>query len=217
MRKVTILGLSTLLALGSLSRATPSAQRLVEPNFLPMLVASYAYALASGAENRTNAVNPESSLGRDYAALEKGLENLHAEVPTKIAFVRELRLLDLTLAGSRAVGSREKGTLYIVGPIAKLGNVVLVIVSGVSPDSTTIFTIDERLNAKLVYDSTARDFGAASIACGPVGTIYEMEGTAAGNISLHEMNARYSAKHERNFALELNGNPKIACAANAVQ
>jgi hypothetical protein len=58
---------------------------------------------------------------------------------------------------------QDVSTLFVTTPIATFGNKVLVILSSISPERTTIISVDDMLNADLLYDTIRKHLKGAPI------------------------------------------------------
>ncbi len=183
--------------------AQPQRVIAVAPDALPMLTISYAFSLGEGAENRGNAIAAASPLGRTYGVFESSLEQLHVDLPTKLAFVQEAYVVQPELVGSRVAGTHGRGTLYITTPIHALGDWSVVIVSSVSPESTTVLEVDGRLHTKLIYDSISANQLLAGSSCDPLGQINGIQILQPGHLLLTESNERWSNKSNRSVLLDV--------------
>jgi len=181
----------------------PEAPSTVEvaPNELPMLLISYAYSISRDVEI-TAAV--ETPLGRTYRALEQRLEGLRVDLPTKLGFVHEAFVVQPRTVGSRAIGKPGESTLYVTEPLPQFGEAVVVVVSSVSPEMTTVFQVDRQLNVRLIYDSLVASPAGVGSSCGPLGQINGAEASPEGNLVLTESNARWSRDHSRKAVLNLS-------------
>jgi hypothetical protein len=178
---------------------------------LPMGVIWYAFDLAYGAAESPG-VNGNNARSRVERSLESSLENLGVDLPRKLAFVRQAFVVQPREVASKITGHKGISSLYITEAIPNLGGRIVAILSSSSPEDTSIFTIDDRLNANLVYDSINANRFANDKHCDPLGQITSVRVSREGLISLEETNVHWSSKHSRTFELDLNGQtPALRC------
>lgn len=196
------------------TEATPAPKAIAtDQNSLPMLLISYAYGLANGMDTRSGNSKEDTALAALYRSLENNLDQLHVDVPTKLAFVRKSYVVQPTEIGSRTISEHGRSTLYVTEPVREIGNASVAIVSSVSPESTTIFMIDSQLHVTLVYDSVAANHFSTSASCDPLGQVNGVEVIRQGVLKLTESNARWSDKHKRVIDLDVtNKTPVLHCS-----
>jgi len=196
------------------ARVLSNPKAAVDSNMLPMLLISYAFGLAYGMDTNGGSIAPNNALGNTFHSLEHALESLNADIPRKLAFVRASYVAQPSNATSRIIGQQGVSSLYVTDPLKATGNGVIAVISSTSPESTTIFSIDQRFNARLLYDSTIKNRFAAGMSCEPLGEIDSVEISKTGDLILHEMNRRSSADHHRIFNLDPTGQqPELQCSA----
>lgn len=205
MRHIFLIAMSACLLLAA--SASAQNESSVDPSTLPMVVISYAFTLGEGAEDRGNAIDGASPLARIYRAIETSLEETHADLPTKLAFVRESYVIQPTVTGSKVVGTHDRSTLYVTAPVHALGDASIVIVSSVSPEATTVFQVDGQLHVKLIYDSMAANKFLSGSSCSPLGQIEGVEISISGKLVLTETNVRWSSKKRRSILLDATAAP----------
>jgi hypothetical protein len=131
---------------------------------LPSIV--IAYSLISSRYNDFNCIfNVKHNV---VALIANEFDKLPGGISTKLSFVRSsfilqnsigqfagfLRTNDQTLESAKIP---YKSFLYVTTPIDSFDNRILVIISSVSPEQTTIFSIDNQLKTVMLYDSIVKN------------------------------------------------------------
>jgi hypothetical protein len=110
------------------------------------------------------------------------LDSIHSAILSRLEHITYHYIVQSEMEGQNAgfVGEPShdpndpfvpcKSILFVSTPIKQLGNKVIVVVSSVGPEQTTIFLIDSCYSTKLVYDSF-RDAGRYKWS---IGSIYRI-------------------------------------------
>ncbi len=142
----------------SLSLKTPREEYSIEE--LPIIVIAYSLFCARYDEFKSLESNSQNPLVK----LKKNIDALPGGISTGLCFTHRafivqnredhlsgfVRIKNKTLEESKVP---FENILFVTTPIESLGNRVLLILSSVSPERTTIAAIDNKLNVELLYDS----------------------------------------------------------------
>lgn len=181
--------------------STPS----MNPSALPMLIITYAYDLA---------YDPTATLktGSTLNSLDTALVALNADVPRGLGFVKNVFVIQPGISGNRYASEPDVSTLYVTPPLPRLGNRSLALVSSVSPESTTIFTLDAGMHAQLVYDSLTANVFSGGRVCDPMGQVPMVTISSTGVLILHERNRHFSNRSARTFSVSIAGeSARVIC------
>ncbi len=89
--------------------------------------------------------------------LQAALSELNCDIDLRLAFTHESYIVRSntirTFLSVDSIKSELKSVLFVTTPIKSYDNKILVILSSVSPERTTIIAIDNELGAELLYDS----------------------------------------------------------------
>ena len=128
---------------------------------LPSVVISYALFCARYDSFKSLGSNPHNvliKLGKNIDALSSGISTALAFAHR--AFIVQNNLKDqvsgFVLVDKKTLEESNvpfESLLFVTMPIESFGNRILVILSSVSPEQTTIFAVDRNLNVELLYDS----------------------------------------------------------------
>jgi hypothetical protein len=186
-----------------------------DASMLPMLLIGYADDLSYGTGGIGSSDNAKSAYAAIQISLELSLDSLHADIPRKLAFVREAFVVQPEIVGNKITGHHQNATLYVTTPVPDLQGGIVAILSSDSPQATTVFLVDGQLKAELVYDSTRANRFVDDLACDPMGQVISIRTSASGHLLLQELNAHWSSKKSRRFDLDLTGHaPKLHCVAS---
>lgn len=159
---------------------------------LPGLIVAYGLYCARYDEFKLLGSNPQNVL----IMLGKNINALPGGISTGLAFAHRafvvqneieghlsgfLRVRDKTLEGSKVP---FESILFVTTPIASYENRILVILSSVSPERTTIFSVDKNLKVELLYDSIHKNYFDDKKTT--VGSIYNVEVVEPGKFLLQE-------------------------------
>jgi hypothetical protein len=184
---------------------------------LPMAITWYSFESAYGdpayVPGKLGAplIRLRQSIGASLAALK-------ADVPTKLAFMKSAVTIDPSSTGSRVYGEYGVDTVYLIRPLSDRTQRIIVILSSSSPESTTIFTFDDQLRSRLIYDSMTHNEYAGGRRCNPLGQIVGARVDQKDVITLFEQNRRWSASHARTFELNAKSHrPLLTCGSPVPQ
>ena len=166
--------------------STPS----MNPSALPMLIITYAYDLAY---DPTATLKTASTLN----SLDTALVALNADVPRGLGFVKNVFVIQPGISGNRYASEPDVSTLYVTPPLPRLGNRSLALVSSVSPESTTIFTLNVFSGGRV---------------CDPMGQVPMVTISSTGVLILHERNRHFSNRSARTFSVSIAGeSARVIC------
>ena len=170
----------------------------MDPSALPMLIVTYAYDLA---------YDPTVTLrtGSTLSFLDAALVALNADVPRGLGFVRNVFVIQPAISGNRYASEPDVSTLYVTPPLPTLGNQSLALISSVSPEATTIFTLDAGMHAQLVYNSMTANVFSGGRVCDPMGQVPMVTISSTGALILHERNRHFSNRSARTFSVSITG------------
>ncbi len=143
--------------------ATPNAniEEVYSNEELPSIVIAYSLLCSRYETFRPLEANPQNVLIK----LGGNIDKLKGGVSTGLGFVHRvftvqnnikdhvsgyIRIKNKTLKES---GVPDESLLFVTTPIESFGNKILVIMGSVSPERTTIFSVDNKLNVELLYDT----------------------------------------------------------------
>ena len=137
--------------------------------------------------------NAADTLVRNMKALNDALSALHCNTPDVLAMSHAAVVVPASAYGQwfglePAKTAPHQGLLFVTGPETRNGNRVLVVVSGIGPDETTIFWLENTKGAfstTLLYDS----FKKGKVANSPgtvVGMVMAVRLEKDGDILLKE-------------------------------
>lgn len=133
----------------------------IELSDLPSIVITYNIFCSRYDEFQLLESKPESILIK----LANNIDKLTLDIPTRMAFTHMAFIVQNNIEGQIAGFTRVKkktleeskipfkSIVFVSTPIESFGNRTIVILSSISPERTTIFTIDNKLNVELLYDS----------------------------------------------------------------
>ncbi len=128
---------------------------------LPSIVVSYGLFCARYDSFKLLESNPHNVLIK----LGKNIDTLPGGISTGLAFAHRAFIVQNNINNQISGFVRDdkksleasnvpfESLLFITTPIESFGNRVLVILSSVSPEQTTIFAVDKKINVELLYDS----------------------------------------------------------------
>lgn len=146
--------------------ATPSAKEIAiespfSANELPSLIISYG-VLCSRFNEFEEIINTPTNV---FHRLDNNIKKISPGIRTGLGFAHSTYIVQSDIPNQQygyLIPSDESSTietipfeniLFVTTPIKEMNNKVLVILSEVSPDRTAIFSVDNTLNAELLYDS----------------------------------------------------------------
>jgi hypothetical protein len=159
-----ILSLSNVLYASEASPKPATGEALKEEYLseeLPSVVISYGLFCARYDSFKSLGSNPQNVLIK----LGKNIDALPGGISTTLAFAHRSFIVQNNLkdqfSGFVRVDKKTleasnvpfESLLFVTTPLESFGNRVLVILSSVSPEQTTIFSVDKNLNVELLYDS----------------------------------------------------------------
>jgi hypothetical protein len=160
---------------------------------LPDAVIAYGFLASTYYEDFPNFLRSieGSDPLRKIKRMHGSLHGLGSDVPSRIAFSHSSFILygDATTQdyGFRDANEPYIGSLFVTTPLVLLDGKVLVIISSVAPQHTTIFLLDNTLKADLIYDSykkhTFRNDGSMQE---PMASIYQIRSLGNGRFLLKE-------------------------------
>lgn len=124
-----------------------------------------------------------------FSRLERNLDQLKCDISTRLAFTHRSFIVQNMkgyYAGYKKIGRKSievskipyEGILFVTTPIEKLDNRILIFLSSIRPEESTIVEIDNELNTKLIYDSFNNRSNVG------ISTIYQIRLISPGNFLL---------------------------------
>jgi hypothetical protein len=167
------------------------------PEEIPMLVISYSFVCSRPDEFKCLESVRDNSLTR----LGRNIDALPGSISTGMGFVHMALTVTNDVGNASAQSMMGPGRwlqqmtipdvsiLFVTTPIAEYGNRVLVILSSVSPDSTTIISVDDRLNVSLLYNSFLKNELKNKdkiLGSNTLGSVYSVRFVESGSLVLKE-------------------------------
>ncbi len=128
--------------------------------------------------------------------LAKNLEKLPSpgkfplDIPTRMCFSQLAFVVQNGIEGHRSgFHFPHESILFVTTPIETFGNRVLMILSDVSPERTSVVAINNELSVELLFDSFEKG-EIENAKSTTVGSIYGIEVQRAGYLTLHERPGR---------------------------
>jgi hypothetical protein len=188
--RLSALGLAALLGLpGPPATAPPAAEREPDARRLTPAVLAYAYLNLAGDDFlRFLRSDQPYSFRRGLARLEESFRQLDCDIPRRLGFVETFftvesgprkSVVGLPPPGASPAHPPEGSLLFVSTPVA--ADRIVVVLSSVAPDRTTVFTVDTAYQARLVYDSFSR-----TGPIGAIGLVDRIEAAGPGELLLHE-------------------------------
>jgi hypothetical protein len=205
-----------------LSAASSAASREAAPTLagerLPGALIAYTYLSSNYVSFRQFLEGDSEFEWRiEFRRLEASLEKLDCDLARRSSFVRFAFTIQGDTPGQEAGFRRFEGktleeshvpfdgVLYVTSPLQAIGGKIVVIMSSVSPERTTAFTIDEQLGVNLLYDSYKAVSSGTVI---PMGSVYRVRVQNPGLFMLDERmilggRGHFSATDNRRFLLDV--------------
>jgi hypothetical protein len=134
-----------------------------EPVGLPQEIITYGFLSWNyGDVNKLLGSSASPGLAREMKALQGAFSSLNCDIPTRLSFPHKAFIVPSFPVGQwigfvrTAETPPEEGTLFVTEPRRTKMPRVLVVLSSVAPERTTVFSIEERDGgyvSSLVYDS----------------------------------------------------------------
>jgi hypothetical protein len=174
----------TLLLLGHLNLCYAEKTKFsYSSSELPDIVIAYSHFCSHYIDEfKSITLDSDSSFSR----LEHNLDQLECDIPTRLAFTHRSFIVQNEknyYAGYKKLGMKSievskipyEDILFVTTPIKDLGNRILMFLSSIRPERTTIVALDNELNTKLLYDTFNRGGNV------DISTIYQIKVNNPGN------------------------------------
>lgn len=163
--RVIVLSLFLFLSfMGNQSFASDETAKTYSPDELPSIIITYnlAFGYYHDLQCLRELGDPSHMIAKLYSEFEAlSCSITHRMGFTYIAFIAQSNIsghFSGVLPGEDKTSGKiqvpYESILFVTTPIESLGNNVLVILSSVSPERTTIMKMDKRLNVTLLYDAS---------------------------------------------------------------
>ncbi|MBI4650811.1 hypothetical protein HY745_05900 [Candidatus Desantisbacteria bacterium] len=159
----TVLFISVLFLNLKISYATNAVS--IELSDLPAIGIAYNIFCS-----RYNEFQPlESKLDNVLIKLSNNIDKLTLDIPTRMAFTHLAFIVQNNITDHYSGFARVKdktleeskvpfeSILFVTTPFESIGNRILLILSSVSPERTSIVAVDNKLNIELIYDSFSKN------------------------------------------------------------
>lgn len=161
---------------------------------LPSVVIAYGLLTARYGEFRSLESDSQNVLVR----LGKNIDALPGDISTRLAFAHKAFIVQDNIVGHHSGFIREKNRtleqsrvpfesiLFVSTPIESFGQRILVILSSVGPEQTSIVAVDNRLNVELLYDSFNKNTIVNAGNVTTIGSVYSVHVVRRGYFFLEE-------------------------------
>ena len=172
----------------------------VASSSLPTIMISYQWFCIKNSEFKCIWADNTNSLIK----IDKSIRALDLQIPLRLAFTHEAFLVQVDGARQKYGYSPNDGNdlpdskipyescIFVTTPLASMDNRILCLLSSVSPERLTIFSIDNRLNCKSLFDSLKYKL----VENDRIGSIYSIK---VVNSSCFIMEERYSPQLHGDF------------------
>lgn len=181
---------------------------------LPSIVVAYSLYCARYTSFKLLEADPQNVL----VMLKKKIDALPGGISTGLGFAHMAFIVQNNisdhLSGFIRLNNRPidqskfpfESILFVTTPVESFGNRVLVVLSSVSPERTTIFSVDNRINIELLYDSFNKNLFDQKKTT--IGSIYAVRVTKPGRYLLEERmdpggRAFFSTYENRSFVMDV--------------
>jgi hypothetical protein len=146
----------------ALALGTPKASAVVTSVDLPQTIITYGFLVGHYPDEFILGREPRTPLASDMKALNDALNSLDCDVPIRLGFPHRVFVVPSLPVGQwigfvrTADTPPDEGTLFVTEPLRTKPERVLVVLSSVSPERTTVFWVERSVQgyaSGLVYDS----------------------------------------------------------------
>ncbi len=157
-----------------------------------------------------------------FREIYRNMESLNCDIPTRLAFTHYYFVVQSNIVSNKSGFVRVKGRsveesgipresiLFVTTPIESFDNNILIILSSVSPERTTVFSVNNKLKFILFYDSFKKPDAFEDKSSDRVGSIYSVLVDKPGYLQIEERvipgGLGYFPPHEyRKFVIDVSG------------
>lgn len=207
--QLLLLVCAVLLASACAGRQTTGLAYRSEPLDIPRSLIAYSFACT-----RRPSFAPifdaddGNPVGSAFSRLDRGMERLSIDLSSRLADVRDARLVPVD--SSYAVSGEEPKSAFLVIP--QEDGSALVIVSSIAPYRTSILAVDGEFGVRLIYDSDAlNQDGTQSVT--RVGAVTGISVYESARFSVEDIPSEGEHRRVQDFSIEgaafYFGSPRI--------